>query len=133
MIKKKTPELNDSYSTVQLSDSKAFYDDFVCEIAKEMGSETLNVLHAAVGVAGEAGELLDAVKKHWAYSKPLDRENVIEELGDLEYYMCLMRSVLGIARHEVLQANADKLAVRYAGLKYSDEAAQVRADKAPGE
>lgn len=39
----------------------------------------------ATGVSGEAGELLDAVKKSVVYKKPLDRENVVEELGDLRH------------------------------------------------
>lgn len=105
------------------------YEHFVCELVKELGSDTFNILHAAVGISGEAGELLDAVKKHWAYSKPLDVDNVIEELGDLEFYMAAMRQLVGVSRHHVLQINADKLAVRYAGLTYSDASAIARADK----
>ena len=49
-----------------------------------------------VGVSGEAGELLDAVKKAVIYRKPLDLENVIEELGDLEFYMEGLRQGLEI-------------------------------------
>ncbi len=86
--------------------------------------------HMATGVAGEAGELLDAVKKHAIYNKPLDRANVIEELGDLEFYMEGLRQGLGISREETLAGNIAKLSVRYAGLQYSDAAAQARADKA---
>lgn len=106
----------------------ALYSHFVQQLVKDMGSPTLDLLHAAVGISGEAGELLDAVKKNWAYGKPLDRANVIEELGDLEFYCCAMRMLAGVTRQEVLQANADKLAVRY-GNSYSDAAAIARADK----
>jgi len=88
-----------------------------------------DLLHGTVGVAGEAGELLDAVKKHVIYNKPLDRENVIEELGDLEFYMEQVRQNLGITRQETLDANIAKLSVRYASLTYTDAAAQKRADK----
>jgi NTP pyrophosphatase (non-canonical NTP hydrolase) len=86
-------------------------------------------LHMAVGVAGEAGELLDAIKKHAIYGKDLDRENVIEELGDIEFYVGRIRQLVGVSRDEVLRFNVAKLATRYAGLKYSDKAAQERADK----
>lgn len=89
-----------------------------------------DLIHGAVGIAGEAGELLDAVKKHVIYNKLLDRENVIEELGDLEFYMEQVRQNLGISREETLAANISKLSVRYASLTYTDEAAQARADKA---
>lgn len=88
-----------------------------------------HLLHMAVGVSGEAGELLDAVKKVAIYGKPIDRENVVEELGDLEFYMEGLRQGLGITREETLQANVAKLGARYAAGKYSDKAAIARADK----
>jgi hypothetical protein len=52
------------------------------------------LMHATFGISGEAGELLDAVKKHIIYGKPLDRENVVEELGDLEFYLEDLRATL---------------------------------------
>lgn len=85
-------------------------------------------LHMAVGVCGEAGELLDAVKKSVIYRKPLDVENVIEELGDLEFYMEGLRQSLNLTREQTINANIKKLAKRY-GEKYSDGAARARADK----
>lgn len=91
--------------------------------------ERAHLLHMAVGVSGEAGELLDAVKKAAIYGKPIDRDNVIEELGDLEFYMEGLRQGLNIDRNEVLDANAAKLAKRYHTGTYSDQQAQTRADK----
>jgi NTP pyrophosphatase (non-canonical NTP hydrolase) len=86
-------------------------------------------LHAAVGVSGEAGELLDAVKKWIFYNKDVDRNNVVEELGDLEFYMEAIRSKMGISREETLKHNMEKLAERYKKYQYSDQAAVDRADK----
>lgn len=105
------------------------YAEFVNSLMKDMGATTLNILHAAVGIAGEAGELLDAVKKHWAYEKPLDRENVIEELGDLEFYMQALRNQLGVPREYIVTQNMNKLSKRYAAGVYSNAQAQARADK----
>lgn len=86
--------------------------------------------HMATGISGEAGELEDAVKKHVAYNKDLDRKNVIEELGDLEFYMEGLRQNLNITREETLDHNKQKLwGKRYAKGAYSDEQAQERADK----
>lgn len=99
------------------------------DIQQELTAEDCHMLHMAVGISGEAGELLDAVKKAVIYRKPLDRENVVEELGDLEFYMEGLRQGLGITREETIQANIAKLGKRY-GEKYSDKAAQERADKA---
>lgn len=102
-------------------------------IIAEMTPENMHLLHMAVGISGEGGELLDAVKKAAIYNKPIDRANVIEELGDLEFYMEGLRAKMGITREETLQANIAKLGKRYEGFQYSNAAAQGRADKAPGE
>lgn len=99
-------------------------------IANEITGADAHLLHMSVGVSGEAGELLDAVKKSVIYRKPIDRDNVVEELGDLEFYMEGLRQGLGITRQETLQANIDKLGDRYEGHQYSDQQAQDRADKA---
>lgn len=65
-------------------------------------------LHMSIGVAGELGELLDAVKKHVIYEKPLDVVNVVEELGDVWWYVVNEGAKIGLAPHAltpmVLQA-----------------------------
>ena len=42
------------------------------DIVKQLTPYNANLLHMAVGISGEAGELLDAVKKSVIYNKPLD-------------------------------------------------------------
>lgn len=99
-------------------------------ILASLTPEKADLWHVASCVPGEAGELFDAVKRHVIYEKAIDRENVIEELGDLEFYLERVRQILGISREETLEANIDKLSERYQGLVYSNQAAQDRADKA---
>lgn len=98
-------------------------------IVRQLNKSKAEAVHAGMGIAGEAGELLDAIKKYTMYNKPLDRDNVIEELGDLEFYMEALRQNLGINRQETLQMNMAKLGVRYSSGSFSDEQAQLRADK----
>lgn len=105
------------------------YDYFVRCLAKKLDTQVLDLLHGAVGVVGEAGELIDSVKKTWMYGKPIDRANLVEELGDIRFYMQHIMNVVGISEQEILQHNTDKLAIRYKGLTYTDEAAITRADK----
>lgn len=128
-----------------MEELEAKHKDMVKALAKdgqtiinELTADKAHLLHMAVGVAGEGGELLDAIKKHVIYNKSLGsinekkqtlRENVIEELGDLEFYMEGVRERLGITREETLQQNFSKLGKRYEGMKYSNQAAQDRADK----
>lgn len=99
------------------------------EVIQQLTPTSAHALHMAVGVSGEAGELLDAIKKQAIYGKPIDIENVIEELGDLEFYMEGLRQAFGISRDEIIQANIDKLSKRYSSGTYSNEQAIERADK----
>ncbi len=98
-------------------------------IKHEITATDLDLWHMATGVCSEAGELLDAVKRVAVYRKPIDRENVVEELGDLEFFMQGLRENLGITREETLQHNLDKLAKRYHESRYSNQQAQERKDK----
>jgi len=115
------------------------YDQFVGTLFK--GDTRVQMLnHAALGVCGEAGELADAIKKHVHYGMRMTDvvkgtnqtllENLIEELGDLQFYIQAVQNLFNIPDQVIYQANADKLSKRYAGLKYTDAAAQLRADKA---
>lgn len=98
------------------------------EILGKLTATDANLIHLALGIAGEAGELVDAIKKAAIYGKPLDMENVLEELGDLEFYQGALRQACGYSRGDVLKYNIEKLRKRY-GDSYSDQAAQDRADK----
>lgn len=98
-------------------------------IAQEITADQAHLMHMAIGIAGEAGELLDAIKKHVIYRAPLDRTNVIEELGDLEFYLEGLRQGIETSRAAVLSANQKKLGKRY-GQVYSDASATTRKDKA---
>lgn len=99
------------------------------DILKNLTPEQANMWHMATGIGGEAGEIEDCIKKHVIYQKPLDVENVKEELGDLLFYMSNLMQSVGLSFEEVLQHNVDKLSVRYASGKYSNQQAQERADK----
>ncbi len=99
------------------------------DIIARMTPEQADAWHMATGIAGEGGECLDAIKRWAVYQKPLDRANVIEELGDLEFFMEGLRQRLGITREETIAGNMAKLDIRYrAG--YTDAEAADRADKA---
>jgi NTP pyrophosphatase (non-canonical NTP hydrolase) len=116
--------------------SKVNYEDMVAalvkpgeDILKSLSPEECHILHMVVGISGEAGELLDAIKKNVIYRKPLDRENVIEEVGDVLFYLTGLCQAVGVTVEECKAENIKKLSKRYEGLTYSNEAAITRADK----
>ena len=94
-----------------------------------LNAEKMHLLHMAIGVFGEAAELLDGIFGHIDRDEPLDMENVIEELGDIEFFLEGFRQGVNTTRAKTLLANVNKLGKRYKDLEYSDQAAQNRADK----
>lgn len=106
------------------------YPAFVAHMAKPMSSVTENLLHAAVGIAGEAGELLDCVKKTWVYGKSLDIDNLVEEGGDILFYLQLLANHSGVSLDDMIAANVVKLKKRFpSSVGYTNEHAIARLDK----
>jgi NTP pyrophosphatase (non-canonical NTP hydrolase) len=99
------------------------------EIIRQLTPHQAHLLHMAVGVSGEAGELLDAIKKHCVYQKPINMENVLEEAGDILFYLTGLLNNLDISLEDCINANIIKLSKRYPNGKYTNAAAIARADK----
>lgn len=88
------------------------------------------LIMGAMGLCGEAGEVSEVIKKHlfhFEYEKPLDRDRVIKELGDLRWYMEYLSIALDTTMEEIENVNVDKLRVRYPD-GFSKEAAEDRVD-----
>lgn len=104
-------------------------------IASELShrTTTVDLLHAIIGIAGEAGEMLDSIKKTAIYNQNIHYENLLEEAGDLEFYLEQFYQATGFNRDQARAHNMNKLAKRYPGYSYTDLAAKVRADKENGE
>jgi NTP pyrophosphatase (non-canonical NTP hydrolase) len=116
------------------------YPDFVRALSKpgqdivaEITPIDAHRLHMAVGISGEAGELLDAIKKAVIYRKPLDVQNVKEECGDLLFYITGILDSIGTDMDQVISENMEKLSKRYGSLSYSNAHAIQRLDKEHGE
>lgn len=174
------------------------YDQMVLSLFKEMGSESATLMHAAVGVMGEAvelrmavilndrenvieeagdaffylqkilsmygwnphtfavpsatelmttagfqdpaerlmheaGTILDLIKKVWVYERPIDQVVLCKAVGRFMYHFFDTLQGFGIDFDGVLEYNQIKLAKRYPSGVYTNQDAQARADKAPGE
>ena len=73
------------------------------------------VLEAALGMAGEAGEICDMLKKHFFQGHDLDLEHLLKEAGDVLWYVARIATGLGYTLNEVGKRNIDKLEARYHG------------------
>ena len=71
------------------------------------------LLNAVLGISGEGGEVADIVKKALYQGHPLDREHLMEEVGDCLYYIALAASALNVSLDYIACLNRDKLLARY--------------------
>lgn len=71
------------------------------------------ILNAAMGMNGEAGEVIDHLKKARFQGGILDRTKLIRETGDLLWYCALMAEALDVSLAEIAQINIAKLRARY--------------------
>ena len=69
------------------------FEGMVAKLFKKQGMHPQYeaLMHAAIGISGEAGEILLA----WSAADP-DEENLLEEYGDLEFYMEALCQATGI-------------------------------------
>ena len=46
-----------------------------------------HINHMGLGIVGEMGEIVDQLKKAYIYGKAIDQVNIVEEVGDVAYYV----------------------------------------------
>lgn len=66
----------------------------------------------AMGLAGEAGETTDLLKKHLIYGRTLDREALVLEMGDVLNYLTKLSHEIGVDMAEIRRRNIAKLDAR---------------------
>ena len=102
--------------------------EYTMNLTNQTEAEQLS--NVALGLAGEAGEFADAVKKHLHHGHDLDVEHLRKELGDLLFYLQWGCVRCGTTLGEVAKGNLVKLATRYpAG--FSKQASIERKDMLP--
>lgn len=90
------------------------YQQFVNDM--KIYPEQYKIVYPALGLAGEAGEIAEKVKKvlrdsdgEWADDK---RAAVLDELGDPLFYIAALADDLGFSLREVMENNVSKLTSR---------------------
>ncbi len=79
----------------------------------ETMSEWDMLRNAVYGLNGEAGEIIDLLKKHEFQGHELAREELIEECGDVLWYCALFATALGEDIQTIMERNIEKLKGRY--------------------
>lgn len=87
--------------------------DYALPCARLKDPNTVRLLHAAMGMVTESAELLDMLKKHIFYGKPIDKTNALEELGDASWYQRIGLESINADIAEMLLVNIRKLRARF--------------------
>jgi NTP pyrophosphatase (non-canonical NTP hydrolase) len=89
------------------------YQRFAGVTANKKLDGKLNLAVLGLGIAGEAGEVADIIKKHVGHDHDLDLDKTIKEIGDVLWYAAVLSNALGVSLQTVAQRNIDKLRERY--------------------
>jgi NTP pyrophosphatase (non-canonical NTP hydrolase) len=108
------------------------YPEFVATMCSQVYAPELvpgDVRHAVDGIASESGEIVDVLKKAFAYGKPIDFVNLDEEMGDLLWYIQLYANYRDKTIPDLVLQNRNKLVARYGDKFTQDKALNRDLDK----
>ena len=98
----------------------------VLKYAPDHHDYLLNVIYAALGMCGEAGEASELIKKYAYHGHTIDTEHLARELGDVLWYVSYIAHLFGYSLGEIMVMNQEKLAKRYPDGKFDAERSKNR-------
>ncbi len=88
------------------------FDEYQREAIKTV-QPTADEFYLAGKITCEASEIFEPILKWHYHNKPLNRDEILEEIGDLTWYCAVLADKLGASFDDVLNANIDKLRQRH--------------------
>lgn len=88
--------------------------------------ELASLIHGIIGAFGEAGEMLEHLHEVLSDEAELDKVNLLEELGDIEWYLARIHDFINSTPSQAWQTNIAKLDKRYPGRVFTRDSAENR-------
>ena len=88
------------------------YQKAALRTANSLNSKDLMV-NGILGLCGETGEVSDVIKKHLFQGHELDVDKIVDELGDVCWYIAILSKSLNVDLETVMKKNIEKLMKRY--------------------
>lgn len=107
------------------------FDEYVVlaqRTGNNLGNRELQLTRAAMGMAGEAGEFCDDVKKVLFHGVEVDVPRLVKEAGDVLWYLADASVALGVPLSRIAELNIEKLKKRYPE-GFTTEASLAKADE----
>lgn len=106
-----------------------FFSDYqqLCERTARNVDNDSRLVNFSLGLAGEAGEFANLIKKGVFHGHGVRPEKVKEELGDCLWYIATLATTFNLSLEDVAASNIGKLARRYP-QGFSEEKSKNRED-----
>lgn len=109
---------NDGKINERVFDEVKNFDNWLAKYEHEdainiYGHDPGELLNGALGLTGEAGEVADHIKKAIFHGHSLDFTDLVNELGDVCWYLALLCHAIDVPLEEVMSRNIEKLKKRY--------------------
>lgn len=88
------------------------YQKAALRTANNLNSKDL-IVNGILGLCGETGEVSDVIKKHLFQGHKLDVDKIVDELGDVCWYIAILSKGLNVDLEIVMKKNIEKLMRRY--------------------
>ena len=89
------------------------YQKLAMRTNKPEATQEENLINGCLGLAGEAGEVCDIVKKYMFQGHNLETQKIVDELSDVLWYVALTATAIGWDLNDIMEMNVEKLKKRY--------------------
>ena len=89
------------------------YQELALRTSRNELTSKEHLMNGCLGLAGEAGECCDLLKKHQFQDGREIQEKLLDELGDVLWYVSETATALGIWMDDIALHNIEKLKKRY--------------------
>ena len=89
------------------------YQKLAMRTNKPKATQEENLINGCLGLAGEAGEVCDIVKKYIFQGHNLETQKIVDELSDVLWYVALTAQSIGCDLDSIMEHNINKLKKRY--------------------
>lgn len=89
------------------------YQELAMRTAGPSANDADSLILSALGLCGESGEFADAIKKNRYHGHPIPIAKLVEELGDILWYVSRATAAMGFDMEWIATRNINKLKARY--------------------
>ena len=96
------------------------YQNKIYRAIPDHESQKDEILHWAVGLSEECGEVMSVLKHHYYGGEDFNREELVKEIGDVLWYTAALCTAAGVNMDSIAKLNVEKLLHRFPDAEFDD-------------